>query len=254
MKRYTYRLSLLALLGASTAIAQPPGPPDRPGPPGQGGPGGGPRDGFRMPPHPLMEALDSNHDQIISEDELKAASKSLLTLDRNGDGKLTPDETQPNFPGRQGPGDRGPGDRGAGDRGPGGPRDGDRPEGGDPARRPRGPETADGPPRDRPDGPGFGGPGGPGFQGPNPERFVAMAMEYDTDKDGKLSREELMKFAQEMPQRRPGGGEGPGPRGPGGPDAGGRRPEGGGRPDGAGRPEGGGRPDGDRPERPRRPE
>ncbi len=264
MKRYTYRLSLLALLGASTAMAQPPGPPDRPGPPGQGGPGGGPRDGFRMPPHPVMEALDLNHDQILSEDEVRAAAKSLMTLDKNGDGKLTQDEIQPQFgpggfrgpgprdgdrpEGRRPDGDRPEGRRPDGERPEGRRPDGERPEGSEEARRPRSPEGSEGPPRDRE------GPGGPGgFQGPNPERFVAMALEFDTDKDGKLNRDELMKFAKEIPQRRAGGPEGgPGPRGPGGPE-GARRPETG-RPEG-GRPEGGGRPEeSGRPDRPRRPE
>jgi hypothetical protein len=59
-------------------------------------------------------------------------------------------------------------------------------------------------------------------------------MEFDADKDGKLNRDELMKFAENIPQMRRGS-EGPG--GPGG----GSRPGG---------------PDGDRPrpERPARPE
>lgn len=251
MKNYAFHLSLLAILGASTALAQPPGPPNRPG--DRGGPGDGPREGFRPPPHPIMEALDANHDQIISADEIQAAAKSLLTLDKNGDGKLSSEECQPAFPrpgdfrpGEQGPGgrrppgaDRGPGgDRGPGaERGPGadrGPRDGERPSGPlDASRRPGGPGGPDGPQRD-PDS--ASRPGGPGFQRPDPERFVVMAMEFDADKDGKLNRDELMKFAQEMPNRRPGG-DASGDRGPGRPD--------GGRPDG-GRPEGG-RPDGDRP-------
>ncbi|MDZ4852304.1 MAG: EF-hand domain-containing protein [Pirellulaceae bacterium] len=256
MKKYAFRLSLLAILSASTALAQPPGPPNRPG--DRGGPGDGPRDGFRPPPNPVMEALDANHDQIISADEIQAATKSLLTLDKNGDGKLSFEECQPAFPrpgdfrpGEQGPGAGRPGaDRGPGaDRAPGadrGPRDGERPSGPpDNSRRPGGPGGPDGPPRDQDSA---SRPGGPGFQGPNPERFVAMAMEFDADKDGKLNRDELMKFAQEMPNRRPGGDAG-GDRGPGRPDGG--RPDGG-RPD-AGRPDAG-RPDAGRPDRPARPE
>ena len=104
-----------------------------------------------------------------------------------------------------GPGGRGPGDRGPEGRGP----EGRGPEG----REPGGP---DGPPP------------------PNSERFVEDAMEFDADKDGKLSKDELKKFAEEMGRRR----GNPPPR-RGGPDG----PPGGDRP-GAG----------ERPERPRSPE
>ena len=45
---------------------------------------------FRM--DPLLNALDTNHDGILSADEIAAASASLKTLDRNGDGQITPDE------------------------------------------------------------------------------------------------------------------------------------------------------------------
>jgi hypothetical protein len=77
-------------------------------------------------------------------------------------------------------------------------------------------------------------------------------MQFDADKDGKLDREELMKFAESMPMMRRGEGQGPG-----GPGFGGPRPEGArgfrpGGPDGdRPRPE---RPEGERPSRPERPE
>lgn len=45
---------------------------------------------FRM--DPLLNALDTNHDGMISAEEISAASASLLTLDKNGDGELTADE------------------------------------------------------------------------------------------------------------------------------------------------------------------
>jgi len=58
-------------------------------------------------------------------------------------------------------------------------------------------------------GPGGDGPGGEGRGGPpSPERMVEHAMEFDADKDGKLSREELLKFAEEMASRRGPGGRG----------------------------------------------
>tara|TARA_B110000014_G_scaffold264113_1_gene263432 strand:- start:3473 stop:4306 length:834 start_codon:yes stop_codon:yes gene_type:complete len=46
---------------------------------------------------PVLKALDSNGDKIISEKELKSASKSLIKLDKNGDGNLTIDEIRPSF-------------------------------------------------------------------------------------------------------------------------------------------------------------
>ncbi|MEC7356953.1 MAG: hypothetical protein VYC09_00795 [Verrucomicrobiota bacterium] len=46
---------------------------------------------------PVLRALDSDGDEIISEKELKTATKSLKKLDKNGDGNLTIDEIRPNF-------------------------------------------------------------------------------------------------------------------------------------------------------------
>ena len=86
-------LTLLAL-GASalTINAQDSGDP-----PPAGGPGGmGPR--HRPPPLPLIQALDANHDRVIDAGEIANASSALLTLDKNGDGKLTPDEYLPPLP------------------------------------------------------------------------------------------------------------------------------------------------------------
>jgi hypothetical protein len=48
------------------------------------GPGG--------PPQPMFAALDTNHDGVVDANEIANADKALLTLDKNGDGKLTPDE------------------------------------------------------------------------------------------------------------------------------------------------------------------
>ncbi|HTI73112.1 MAG TPA: phospholipid-binding protein, partial [Candidatus Limnocylindria bacterium] len=60
-------------------------------------------------------ALDLNHDGVIDADEIAQASASLKKLDKNGDGKLTPDELRPPRP--------------AGPGGPGGPGGQGRPEG-----------------------------------------------------------------------------------------------------------------------------
>jgi Ca2+-binding EF-hand superfamily protein len=65
--------------------------PDRPRGGGPGAPGGR----QFMPPNPLFDALDTNHDGVISEEEMKNAYESLKKLDKNGDGKLTRDEVQP---------------------------------------------------------------------------------------------------------------------------------------------------------------
>ena len=59
----------------------------------------------RMPVHPLMTALDANKDGTLDEQEIANAAVALKTLDKNSDGKLTPDELRPSFPG----GERGPG-------------------------------------------------------------------------------------------------------------------------------------------------
>lgn len=46
---------------------------------------------------------------------------------------------------------------------------------------------------------------------PSPERFVERAMRYDDDKDGKLDREELMTFAEDLMERFGPGGDQPPP-------------------------------------------
>ena len=113
-------------------------------------PEGGPP---RRPP-PLETALDQDHDHEISAAELEAATANLTKLDKNGDGKLTPDEYRPPRPDEQGrragprdgqsPGEaRGPRDGQGPREGRGGPRDGDGSRAG---RRP--PRDGNGPPRD----------------------------------------------------------------------------------------------------------
>lgn len=83
----------LAAFCTSSVLAQPPGgkgqPPGK-GQPGKGGPGG--KGGFVSP---MMKALDADGDGTLSEDEIKNASKALLSLDKNKDGKLTADELRP---------------------------------------------------------------------------------------------------------------------------------------------------------------
>ncbi len=70
---------------------------------------------------PIIAALDLNKDGVIEAEEIAKASESLKKLDKNGDGKLTPDEFRP--PRLGGPGGfQGPGGDGrrAGPDGQGG--------------------------------------------------------------------------------------------------------------------------------------
>jgi Ca2+-binding EF-hand superfamily protein len=53
-----------------------------------------------MPPDPAFLALDTDHDGVISADEINHAPAALRTLDKNGDGLLTEDEVRPAFGGR----------------------------------------------------------------------------------------------------------------------------------------------------------
>ena len=64
------------------------------GPPPEGGPGGGGHGGpgGRHPVPAIIKALDANHDGVIDASEITNAVAVLLTLDKDGDGKLTRDE------------------------------------------------------------------------------------------------------------------------------------------------------------------
>ena len=44
---------------------------------------------------PLLNALDADHDGIISAAEITTGSQALLALDKNGDGEITSDEMRP---------------------------------------------------------------------------------------------------------------------------------------------------------------
>lgn len=159
--------------------------------PGDRGRREGPRGpGGFMRAIPVMAVLDADEDGDVSAAEIANAVAALKGLDDDKNGKLTEEELRPEF---------GVGRGGFG--GPGGP--------GGPGGFGRG---------------GLGGPGaGPGgfggFGPPNSDQFVARALEFDEDKDGKLSRDELVKMAEQF-------GRGFGGRGFGGRDEGSRvRPQ-----------------------------
>jgi hypothetical protein len=103
MKNKTVTLLAIVIgLSGVSIIAQDAPPPGQPRPPGrERGPGGagGAEGGMRMR-IPVMAALDTNNDGTIDEKEIEQASKSLKTLDKNSDGKLTPDELRPQRPER----------------------------------------------------------------------------------------------------------------------------------------------------------
>lgn len=46
----------------------------------------------------MIAALDTNKDGSLSAEELKAAPESLLGLDKDGDGELSPQELFPHGP------------------------------------------------------------------------------------------------------------------------------------------------------------
>ena len=117
MKTTTKMIIAVLALSASALIVNAQdagGPPDGQRPPRQTESGNGPggMNGHRPPPSPLMDALDANHDGIIDANEIANAPAALKKLDKNGDGKLTPDELRPQHR-----------PRGGGQEGPPGPED-----------------------------------------------------------------------------------------------------------------------------------
>lgn len=224
MARSTYLLAVSLTLCAHTARAQE-GPP--PGGPGPGGPEGG------RPRPPLLLALDANQDGTIDKQEIADAAAALKRLDKDSDGRLTPEETRPSRgggPGMGGPGGGGPGGSGPRGQGPGGGGPGGAP--------PDGPPPGGGGPGGG--GPGGGGPGGggpgPGGSGPRggrPRPPIDSALDADQDgvidaremanasaalktldknQDGSLTMEEIRPFRPRGDRPPDGSGEGRPPR------------------------------------------
>ena len=82
---------------------------DNGGPQNGNGQNGPPMRGGRPPVPLIVAALDANHDGVIDAQEIANASAALKSLDRNGDGQLTPDEFMGPRPPRSGGPGRGPG-------------------------------------------------------------------------------------------------------------------------------------------------
>ena len=102
---------------------------------------------------PVFRALDSDEDGQLSASEIENAPKSLLKLDKNGDGILNADEMRP-----------------------------------DPAQMPQfgGPNGPNGPGRTGAPGAAAGN-----ANSPTPEMMARMFENRDQDKDGKLSGDEI---------------------------------------------------------------
>lgn len=174
-------LLLLALTGALAASfnSNAQDRPSREGGEGREMRGEGRRDFMRV--MPLMQALDTNKDGMLSAEEIANAPTALKTLDKNKDGKLTEDELRPPM--------------GGGEGGRGGPA---RP---DPqqlvTRLMANDKNGD----------------GKLSKDELPERMQELMDRADTDKDGALSKEELTAFIEKQqggnPQGRPGDGSAP---------------------------------------------
>src|ERR1041384_4802786 len=89
ISKYVWIAVLVVGACAIAAFAQEEG-----GPP----PGDPPHPHHRPPPLPLIGTLDANHDRVIDSNEIASAPAALLSLDKNQDGKLTPDEYLPPRP------------------------------------------------------------------------------------------------------------------------------------------------------------
>jgi len=144
---------------------QPPRPEGNPPRRPDGAPGGLP--GAPPPGAGLFAALDTDRNGELSTAEIVASGTTLLKLDRNSDGKLTPDEI---FAGP-----------------PGGPPPG-RPEGRPGVGQPGNPPGPPNPERR---------PGQRGLGGLNPEAFREQLKRSDTNGDGKISKEEAPALIKE---------------------------------------------------------
>lgn len=97
MKPIITAIAVALTLTISDSRAQDAGGP--PPPPDGACPQGGGERKHPAPP-PLIVVLDANADGVIDATEIANAAEALKKLDKNGDGKLTPEETMPPRPPR----------------------------------------------------------------------------------------------------------------------------------------------------------
>jgi Ca2+-binding EF-hand superfamily protein len=151
---------------------------------------------------PILNAIDTNQDGVLSAAEIAAAATSLKKLDKNGDGKLTRDEAGIRMDQLPGRGGRGEG-RGGEGRGRGGEGRG-RGEGGGEAETPAPPPSAD-------DLTASlmmfdANHNGQLEKSEVPERLQGLFERGDTNKDGILTKDEIIALAEssrqmKLPQR-----------------------------------------------------
>ena len=84
--------TLVAAVSVSQAQESRPAPAEAPATPRRAS---GEREGAGVRLSPLFAALDTNGDGVIDANEIANAAEALKKLDKNHDGKLTPDEVQP---------------------------------------------------------------------------------------------------------------------------------------------------------------
>ncbi|REJ71078.1 MAG: hypothetical protein DWQ34_14315 [Planctomycetota bacterium] len=126
---------------------------------------GRPRRGNFLRLIPVIAALDTDEDGVLSAEEIADATKALKTLDKDEDGTLSAEEMQPDF-GRNRRRDR--------DQANDGENEGNRPR-----------RNAD----------------RPAFTPPTVESLVERAMAFDADEDGLLSQDELKAMYEARAQR-----------------------------------------------------
>lgn len=153
---------------------------------------------------PILNAIDTNQDGVLSAAEIAASVAELKKLDKNGDGKLSREEAgirMDQLPGRGGGGrGRGPGEG----RGPGG-------EGRGPGGGGRGEQETPAPPPSADDMTATlmmfdANHNGQLEKSEVPERFQGLFERGDTNKDGILTKDEIAALAQasrqmKLPQR-----------------------------------------------------
>lgn len=151
--------------------------------------------GHHRPAPPLFTALDANQDGVIDATEIANASAALKKLDKNGDGKLSPDEYRPPRPDGSVPRANEP-------RLEGRPRP-DGPGSPDMERRPDAPPKSEGP--DRPPRPLIDSAldvnGDEIISADEIAKASSLLKKLDANGDGKLSREECFP---KPPMRREG--------------------------------------------------